>query len=218
MSRYFVLLCLSLACGNFLHAAKITDFYETDNVRAPELLVQRYGSSKGGQGTQADGLDFMPDGRLVACFVGGEVFTLNSKTGKWKLFADGLHTPLGVVALNDREVMVSQRPELTLLKDLDGDGVADEYSAFSDGFGVSGNYHEFHFGPVRDKDGNFYVALGTASSGADARFEKRGRFDKRSYLQRMYACVPYRGWVCQVTRRVNLFLGQAVCDPEWSGV
>ena len=95
MSRYFVLLCLSLACGNFLHAAKITDFYEIENVQAPELLVQRYGSSKGGQGTQADGLDFMPDGRLVACFVGGEVFTLNPKTGKWKLFADGLHTPLG---------------------------------------------------------------------------------------------------------------------------
>ena len=62
---------------------------------------------------------------------------------------------LGVVALNDREVMVSQRPELTLLKDLDGDGVADEYSAFSDGFGVSGNYHEFHFGPVRDKAETF---------------------------------------------------------------
>ena len=182
------------------YAAKITDFYEIENIQAPELLVQRYGNSKGGQGTQADGLDFMPDGRLVACFVGGEVFTLNSKTGKWKLFADGLHTPLGVVALNDREVMVSQRPELTLLKDLDGDGVADEYSAFSDGFGVSGNYHEFHFGPVRDKAGNFYVALGTASSGADVRFEKRGRFDKRSYLQRMYACVPYRGWVCQVTK------------------
>ena len=68
MSRYFILLCLSLACGNFLHATKITDFYEIENVQAPELLVQRYGSSKGGQGTQADGLDFMPDGRLVACF------------------------------------------------------------------------------------------------------------------------------------------------------
>ena len=121
---------------------------------------------------------------------------------------------LGVVALNDREVMVSQRPELTLLKDLDGDGVADEYSAFSDGFGVSGNYHEFHFGPVRDKAGNFYVALGTASSGAGVRFEKHGRFDKRSYLQRMYACVPYRGWVCQVPRTGSSSLGQAVCAPR----
>lgn len=200
MNRFAFLLCLSVAWVNFSHANKITDFYEIENVSPPELLLQRYGNSRGGQGTQANGLDFMPDGRLVACFVGGEVFTLNPKTGKWKLFADGMHTPLGVAALNDREIMVSQRPELTLLKDSDGDGVADEYSVFSDDFGVSGNYHEFHFGPVRDEDGNFYVALGTASSGADVRFEKRGKFDKRSYLQRMYASVPYRGWVCQVTK------------------
>ncbi|MFP6899747.1 MAG: hypothetical protein VCA36_02310, partial [Opitutales bacterium] len=115
------------------------------------------------------------------------------------LFADGLHSPLGVVALNNGEVMVSQRPELTLLRDLDGDGVADEYKSFCDDFGISGNYHEFHFGPIRDKAGNFYVSLGTASSGADVRHEKRGPFDKRSYLQRMYSSVPYRGWVLQIT-------------------
>ena len=169
MNRFAFLLCLSIAWGNVSQANKITDFYEIESVSPPELLLRRYGNSKGGQGTQADGLDFMPDGRLVACFVGGEVFTLHPKTGKWKLFADGLHTPLGVVALNDREVMVSQRPELTRLKDSNGDGVADEYSVFSDDFGVSGNYHEFHFGPVRDKDGNFYVALGTASSGTRRR-------------------------------------------------
>jgi len=196
MNKYAFLLCICLAWGNATHASKITDFYEIETVSPPSLLIERYGKA----GTQTDGLDFMPDGRLVACFVGGEVFTLDTKTGKWKLFADGLHTPLGVVALNDREIMVSQRPELTLLKDTDGDGDADEYSAFSDDFGISGNYHEFHFGPVRDKDGNFYVSFGTASSGADVRFEKRGRFDKRSYLQRMYASVPYRGWVCQVTK------------------
>lgn len=175
--------------------AKVTDYYFLENVQTPKLLEDRYGKN----GSQTDGLDFMPDGRLVACFVGGEVFTLHPKTGKWKLFADGLHTPLGVVALNNREVMASQRPELTLLKDIDGDGVADEYKSFCDDFGISGNYHEFHFGPIRDKAGNFYVSLGTASSGADVRHEKRGFFDKRSYLQRMYASVPYRGWVLQVT-------------------
>jgi sugar lactone lactonase YvrE len=200
MNRFALLLSLSLVWTKVSQANKIRDFYEIENVQLPDLLIQRYGNSQGGQGRQADGLDFMPDGRLVACFVGGEVFTLSPKTGKWKLFADGMHTPLGVVALSDREVIVSQRPELTRLKDSDGDGVADEYSVFSDDFGLSGNYHEFHFGPVRDKDGNFYVSLGTASSGADVRFEKRGKFDKSSYLQRMYASVPYRGWVCQVTK------------------
>ena len=195
MKRTFSLLLLHFAICHSSSLAKVTDYYALANVPTPKLLLDRYGKN----GTQTDGLDFMPDGRLVACFVAGEVFTLRPETGEWKLFADGLHTPLGVVALNDREVMVSQRPELTLLRDLDGDGVADEYKTFSDDFGISGNYHEFHFGPVRDKAGNFYVSLGTASSGADVRHEKRGEFDKRSYLQRMYACVPYRGWVLQIT-------------------
>ena len=63
--------------------------------------------------------------------------------------------------------------------------------------GIIMNFISVRYGT---KTETFYVALGTASSGADVRFEKRGRFDKRSYLQRMYACVPYRGWVCQVTR------------------
>ncbi|MBG30994.1 MAG: hypothetical protein CMI31_13505 [Opitutae bacterium] len=198
MGKKYIITALCLIGSHT--GAKVTNYYALENVQTPKLLVDRYGKN----GSQTDGLDFMPDGRLVACFVGGEVFTLHSKTGKWKLFADGLHTPLGVVALNNREVMASQRPELTLLKDIDGDGVADEYKSFCDDFGISGNYHEFHFGPVRDRAGNYYVALGTASSGADVRHEKRGLFDKRSYLQRMYASVPYRGWVLQVTPKGKL--------------
>lgn len=195
MIRSSISLGLCAACSPLLPGAVLTDFYEIESIEAPALLMERYGE----RGTQADGLDFLPDGRLAACFVGGEVFTRNPKTGSWKLFADGLHTPLGVLALSDREILVSQRPELTLLRDLDGDGVADQYSTFCDSFGMTGNYHEFHFGPVRDSEGNLFVALGTASSGADVRFEKRGRFDQRSYLQRMYSSVPYRGWVCMVT-------------------
>ena len=41
-----------------------------------------------------------------------------------------------------------QRPELTRVKDTDGDGTADEYETVFDGFGMSGNYHEFAFGPA----------------------------------------------------------------------
>ena len=195
MNRFLATVSLALLAYGTNSEAKVTDYYVLENIPPPKLLLERHGQN----GTQTDGLDFMPDGRLVACFVAGEVFTLHPKTKEWKLFADGLHTPLGVVALNDREVMVSQRPELTLLRDIDGDGKADEFESFCDDFGISGNYHEFHFGPVRDKEGNFYVSLGTASSGADVRHEKRGLFDKRSYLQRMYSSVPYRGWVLKVT-------------------
>ena len=50
MNRFAFLLCIALAWGNASHANKITDFYEIENVSPPELLLQRYGNSRGGQG------------------------------------------------------------------------------------------------------------------------------------------------------------------------
>ena len=41
------------------------------------------------------------------------------------------------------------------LVDVDGDGQTDEYNTLCDDFGLSGNYHEFNFGPVEDDDGHF---------------------------------------------------------------
>jgi len=177
-----------------LATAGIDDYYELENVPLPGALSM---ASK--SGTQVDGLDFFPDGRLAVCFVDGQVYTLKPDTGEWTLFAEGLHTPLGISVVNDQEIVVCQRPEVTKLRDVDSDGFADEYEVLSDAFGISGNYHEFNFGPVRDSSGNFYVALGTASSGAGVRHEKRGIFNPLSYMDRMYACVPYRGWVLQIS-------------------
>ena len=175
-------------------AAGITDYYKLENVPLPVALKKVNAAA-----TQVDGLDFFPDGRLAACFVDGQVYTLHPETGQWTLFAEGLHTPLGIVVINDYEMVVCQRPEVTKIRDTNKDGVADEFEVLSDAFGISGNYHEFNFGPVRDNEGNFYFALGTASSGAGVRFEKRGRFNPLSYMDRMYACVPYRGWVLKIT-------------------
>ena len=183
---------LSLSLLSF--GAKITDYYKLENISLPTGLAKPNSAA-----TQVDGLDFFPDGRMAACFVDGQVYTLEPETEEWKLFAEGLHTPLGIVVLNDYEMVVCQRPEVTKLKDTDKDGVADEFEVLSDGFGISGNYHEFNFGPVRDKEGNFYFALGTASSGAGVRYETRGGFNKLSYMDRMYSCVPYRGWVLKIT-------------------
>ena len=177
-----------------LATASIREYYELESVPLPEAL-----SKVSSNATQVDGLDFFPDGRLAACFVNGEVYTLKPDTGAWKQFAEGLHTPLGIVVLNNNEIVLCQRPEVTKLRDVDADGVADEFEVLSDGFGISGNYHEFNFGPVRDRHGNFYFALGTASSGAGVRHEKRGPFNSLIYMDRMYACVPYRGWVLKVT-------------------
>jgi glucose/arabinose dehydrogenase len=173
---------------------------------------------------QVDGLAFLPDGRLAACFPFGKVYLYDPADATWALFAEGLHNPLGIVAVDNRTLIVSQRPEITRLVDEDGDGLADLYETLCDDFGMSGNYHEFHFGPVRDADGNLFASLGTASSGDGVRAEVRGAFyfnSERYYNDpaltpepfsemhaafnrrrpgRMYSSVPYRGWMIKVDR------------------
>jgi hypothetical protein len=170
-------------------AEPINDYYSIETIETPKGLSAEVG-----------GLDFMPDGRLVATFHRGEIYTYDPTKKTWKLFADGLHDPLGVVAISDREIVVMQRPELTRITDTDGDGVADQFDTLSDAFGLTGNYHEFAFGPLRAKDGSFFVALNVASNGAGIRHEVRGTLSQLSGPDaRMYSAVPLRGWVVKIS-------------------
>jgi len=169
------------------------NFYTIDNIPLPQGLTAEVG-----------GMDFMPDGRLVACFHRGEVMTYDPKTETWELFAEGLHDPLGVYALNNWEVLVMQRPELTRLVDNDNDGEAEEYLTVSDDFGMSGNYHEFAFGPAYNGQ-DFYIALNCASNGAGIWDEVRGELNMLGRLPKgMYSCVPYRGWVMKLNEDGSL--------------
>src|SRR5690606_3379242 len=126
---------------------------------------------------ETGGLAFFPDGRLVACFTRGEVMIYDPESGKWDLFAEGLHEPLGILVENNSTVVVLQRPELTRIQDTDGDGKADVYENINDDFGLTGNYHEFNYGPVKDRNGNFFLALNTASSGGGIRSNPRGKLN-----------------------------------------
>lgn len=169
------------------------NYYEVQNIDLPDGLVAETGA-----------IGFMPDGRFVACFHRGEVMMYNQKTKKWKMFAEGLHEPLGMLVVNNNEILVMQRPELTRVKDTNGDGIADEYQTVTDDFGISGNYHEFAFGPIPDKDGNLFIGLNLASNGAGIRNEVRGKYDSLSRPGRMYSCVPYRGWIMKLTKEGQL--------------
>ena len=180
-------------------AASVNDYYKVENIAAPKGLDPQIG-----------GLTFLPDGRLAACFHRGEVYTYEPKTKTWTLFADGLHEPLGIIAEDNHTLVVMQRPELTRLRDTDRDGTADHYETLSDRFGMTGNYHEFAFGPTRDKSGNYYVGLNLASSGASIRPEIRGEFrhygitreqfykNHRDGSGRMYSATPFRGWILKI--------------------
>jgi glucose/arabinose dehydrogenase len=189
--------CWLILGASMLAKAQTTDVsigsYRVETIALPKGLTGETG-----------GVTFMPDGRLVACFIRGEVMTYEPKSKQWKVFATGLHEPLGIMAVSNSEVIVIQRPELTRIKDTDGDGVADLYENMADDFGLSRNYHEFAYGPVKDKDGNLYISLNTASPGGKVAPEIRGIYnplgrDLKPGVYEMYSVVPYRGWVMKLT-------------------
>ncbi|MBL9190439.1 MAG: hypothetical protein JNK23_23365 [Opitutaceae bacterium] len=172
-----------------------------------------------GVDNQIGGLDLDAEGRLVACFHRGEVMKYDEVTGKWSLFASGLHEPLGLYVEAAGTILVLQRAELTRLHDRNGDGVADFYETVSNDWGLSGNYHEFAFGLVKDSKQNIYLTLGTASNGSGVREEVRGKWnntggltldkflgggrhgtwsEKKEAVPRMYSRVPYRGCVLRI--------------------
>lgn len=176
--------------------------YQIENVPAPA-----------GIDPQVGGLEVLPDGRIAACFHHGQVAILDPATTTWKIFAEGLHQPLGLLAESDGSLFVMQHAELTRLRDTDGDGSADDYETVWAGFGLTGNYHEFAFGPARGPDGKLYVTLNLASNGASIREEIRGPWSpiglpRERFFEdwsknkvkagRMYSRVPWRGWAMRI--------------------
>src|SRR5688572_21574049 len=114
---------------------------------------------------EVSGISFTPKGTLVTTNRRGEVWMRNVGDGRWRRFASGLYEGFGLVALDEAEVLVIQRPELTRLRDTNGDGVADVYETLADDWGITGNYHEFTYGLARDSKGNVYFGSGMVSFG-----------------------------------------------------
>jgi len=140
---------------------------------------------------EVGGLAMRADGKLLACTRRGEVWLIDKPNAddpadvKFKLYASGLHEALGL-NVTGKDVYVVQRPELTKLVDTKGDDVVDEYDTICDKWGVSGDYHEFAFGPARDKDGNFFVTLNVGFGG--------GHQSK----------APWRGWCVKISPNGDL--------------
>jgi hypothetical protein len=140
---------------------------------------------------EVGGLAVRPDGKLLACTRRGEVWLVHNPSSddpdkiKFTRYASGLHEALGI-RVDGKDVFVVQRPELTQLIDHDGDDVVDEYRTICDKWGVSGDYHEFAFGPARDRQGNFYVTLNVGFGG--------GHQSK----------APWRGWCVKISPKGEL--------------
>ncbi len=155
--------------------------YKAMTIPVPDDLVLEVG-----------GVSFLADGRPVVTTRRGDVLVVENayeeppSNAQWKLFASGLHELLGAAVRAEpggEAVYAVQRGELTRLVDEDGDDAADLYETFSDGWGVSGNYHEFAFGPEFDAEGNAWVTLNVGFCGSLGK-----------------ATVPWRGWALKITR------------------
>ena len=109
-------------------------------------------------------LEFLPDGKLAVATRRGEVYLIdkplaeNPDEASFSLFASGMHEVLGL-AWRDDWLYCVQRCEVTRIKDANGDGRADVFETVSDGWGLTGDYHEYAFGSKFDRDGNLWVVL-----------------------------------------------------------
>ena len=128
-------------------------YYRIYTIPVPEDIVLEVG-----------GIVVRPDGNLLVCTRRGEIWLVEHPDAedlsqiRFRLFAQGLHEPLGMTLIGN-DLYVCQRPELTLLRDTDGDDRADEFITVCDSWGLSGDYHEFAFGPAVTPDGSFFVSL-----------------------------------------------------------
>jgi hypothetical protein len=138
----------------------------TDLLTASTTTASRSADWKPGQGItlEVSGMDWLADGKLAVCTRKGDVWIIsNPHAAKaadvgYKLFASGLHEPLGLRVEGD-SLLIMQRTELTRLRDTDGDGEADEYLTDARGWNVSGAYHAYAYGPKRDGKGNDWMTL-----------------------------------------------------------
>jgi azurin/glucose/arabinose dehydrogenase len=154
-------------------AAAENEYYRLVTVPIPEGVVLEVG-----------GLTTLPDGRLGVATRRGEVWLVENPTmegtgrPQFTRYAQGLHEALGL-AWRDGALYTAQRGELTRLRDTDGDGRADRYEAVAT-WPLSGNYHEYSFGPIFDRRGNMVVTLNLAWIGRGA------------------SLAPWRGWTMEI--------------------
>ena len=153
------------------------DYYRIETLPIPEGIVLEVG-----------GIATLPGGDVAVATRRGDVWVVEnpaSATGtpRYRLFASGLHEALGLV-YQDGALYAVQRGELTRLVDGDGDGAADGYETVY-AWPLSGNYHEYSFGPAAASDSAFFV---TANVGFLSPEWWRGR-----------SLVPWRGWTMKIT-------------------
>lgn len=189
MQHFFAIICLLAApflFQNTLLAQQAAsdlppqedDYYKIITLPIPQHIELEVG-----------GLAALPNGSIAAATRHGEVWVVENPYATepvqpfFRKFASGLHEALGL-AWRDGAFYTAQRSELTKLTDTNGDGRADKYETVYN-WPLSGNYHEYSYGPKIAPDGSMFVTTNV------------GFFDPEWW--RGQSRVPWRGWTLHIT-------------------
>src|SRR5690606_16400749 len=148
-----------------------SEYYKIVTVPIPKDVILEVG-----------GLSLTDDDKLGVSTRRGDVWIIDkpySQNPTYKRFAHGLHEPLGL-AYKDDGFYLSQRGELTRLEDRNNDGVADLYKTVYS-WPISGNYHEYSYGPRIMDNGDMLVTLNLG------------------WTNRGVSLVKWRGWMVKIT-------------------
>ena len=150
-----------------------SDHYPIVEIPIPDNIVLEVG-----------GIEILPGKRIAVSSRRGDIYVVEGAytddpgDDQWIPWAVGLHEVLGL-AWKDGWLYATQRPEVTRMKDEDGDYRADVFESVSSAWGINGDYHEYAFGSRHDPDGNIWVVLCLTGSGG--------------------ASSDFRGWCVRVT-------------------
>jgi hypothetical protein len=173
---------MMIVCGvsNVLRADEESDFYRLESVvtsKAPSQSRSKFWKpAPKGLTLEVSGIAVLDDKRIAVTIRKGEIWLLKNVYGEkapvtYKRFASALHEPLGLI-YKDKSFYTAQRSELTRITDTDGDEEADEYLTVAKGWGTTGNYHEYAFGPKLDGNGDMWLTL-NIGMGFKANHQKR---------------------------------------------
>ena len=139
----------------------------------------------------------------------GEIWKVSqplSPQPRFEKWAEGLQEPLGLMAL-DGWIYTIQRGELSRMKDTTSDGRMDELETVADGWHLSGNYHEYAFGPAfhpASADSAAYQSLGETL--APEKPQDFWIILNKPFGNEPFGKAPWRGWALQIQ-----------ADGQWRG-
>lgn len=178
ISKKIAALVFLINVGSFVSAQDLSKmakkeaaYYDIVDVPIPDDVLLEVG-----------GLAFNDKDQLGVSTRRGEVWVIDKPYGKnpvYRRFAHGLHEPLGL-NFKGNSFYLSQRGELTRLEDKNGDGKADLYKTVYS-WPLSGNYHDYSYGPKFTDNGDMLVTLNL------------------SWIGHGSSLVKWRGWLLKIT-------------------